>query len=241
MESRFRSLFLKTMTSFRCNLKMLCRIYSAAMLVTGLMLKQLPVFAADELLIDPVSDQEQIIKPEIERREIKVPEIDTEDFEIGVYAGLMSVEDFGTNAVIGFRLAYHVTEGAFFEAAYGSMDTEETSYEQLSGAAQLLTDDERKLSYYNVSIGYNLLPGESFIGSNHAFNSSLYVIAGVGSTDFAGDNRFTMNYGAGYRLLATDWLALHADMRDHIFKNDVLGTDKTTHNIELHAGLTFFF
>jgi outer membrane beta-barrel protein len=63
----------------------------------------------------------------------------------------------------------------------------------------------------------------------------------VGSTDFAGDNRFTMNYGAGYRLLATDWLALHADMRDHIFKNDVLGTDKTTHNIELHAGLTFFF
>ena len=120
-------------------------------------------------------------------------------------------------------------------------NTEKTSYELLSGAAQLLTDDERKLTYYNLSIGYNLLPGETFIGSSHAFNSTLYVIAGAGSTDFGGDKRFTTNFGAGYRLLATDWLAIHADFRDHIFKNDILGTDKTSHNIELHGGLTFFF
>jgi outer membrane beta-barrel protein len=111
----------------------------------------------------------------------------------------------------------------------------------LSGAAQLLTEDERKLTYYNISIGYNLLPGESFIGSNHAYNSALYVIAGVGSTEFGGDNRFTTNFGAGYRLLLTDWLALHADVRDHIFTNDILGTDKTSHNIELDGGFTFFF
>lgn len=210
------------------------------LLLTGVLLIPLPV-AADEISPDPASDQEQIIKPEIDRREIKIPRIDTEDFEIGAYAGVMSVEDFGANAVVGFRLAYHVTEAAFFEVAYGSTDTEETSYERLSGAAQLLTEDERKLTYYNVSIGYNLLPGETFIGSRHAFNSALYVIAGVGSTEFGGDKRFTTNFGAGYRFLATDWLAIHADVRDHIFKNDLLGTDKASHNIELHGGLTFFF
>ncbi len=187
------------------------------------------------------ADQEPVIKPEIDRKEIKVAKIDTEDFEIGAYAGIMSVEDFGANLVYGLRAAYHVTEDLFLEAAYGRTDTDKTSYERLSGGAELLTDEERKLSYYNLSVGYNLLPGETFIGSRRAFNSSLYVIGGIGSTDFAGDARFTLNFGAGYRLLLTDWLALHMDVRDHIFDIDVTGEDKTTHNIEIDGGLTVFF
>lgn len=228
--------------------KIFSPLSAGILLLAGLCLIQAQTMAADSPSgaasapqSDPPSDQEQIIKPELDRRDITVPHIDAEDFEIGAYAGVMSVEDFGTNMVTGIRLAYHVTETTFFEVAYGMTDTQETSYERLSGAAKLLTDDERKLTYYNLSIGYNLLPGETFIGRNHAFNSALYVIAGAGSTDFGGDKRFTTNFGAGYRFLATDWLAIHADVRDHVFKNDILGTDKTSHNIELNGGLTFFF
>ena len=220
----------------------------SVMLVVSLYLYQAQTLAADSPAgmesapqSSTSSDQEQIIKPELDRREVTVPHIDAQDFEIGAYIGVMSVEDFGANTVAGLRLAYHVTESTFFEVAYGVTNTEKTSYELLSGAAQLLTDDERKLTYYNLSLGYDLLPGETFIGRNHAFNSALYVIAGAGTTDFGGDKRFTMNFGAGYRLLATDWLAIHADVRDYIFKNDILGTDKTSHNIELDGGLTFFF
>ncbi len=187
------------------------------------------------------NEQDQVIQPRIDRKEIKEAKIDTEDFEIGAFVGLMSVEDFGTNTVYGLRAAYHVTEDMFIEAAYGRTDTDKTSFERLSGAADLLTDDERKLSYYNLSVGYNLLPGETFIGSKRAFNSALYIIGGIGSTDFAGDNRFTLNFGAGYRLLLTDWLALHVDVRDHIFDIDVTGEDKTTHNIEISSGFSIFF
>ncbi len=196
-----------------------------------------PVFAA----APSDNEQDQVIQPRIDRKEIKEAKIDTEDFEIGTFVGLMSVEDFGTNTVYGLRAAYHVTEDMFIEAAYGRTDTDKTSFERLSGAADLLTDDERKLSYYNLSVGYNLLPGETFIGSKRAFNSALYIIGGIGSTDFAGDNRFTLNFGAGYRLLLTDWLALHVDVRDHIFDIDVTGEDKTTHNIEISSGFSIFF
>ncbi len=196
-----------------------------------------PVFAA----APSDNEQDQVIQPKIDRKEIKEAKIDTEDFEIGAFVGLMSVEDFGTNTVYGLRAAYHVTEDMFIEAAYGRTDTDKTSFERLSGAADLLTDDERKLSYYNLSVGYNLLPGETFIGSKRAFNSALYIIGGIGSTDFAGDNRFTLNFGAGYRLLLTDWLALHVDVRDHIFDIDVTGEDKTTHNIEISSGFSIFF
>jgi outer membrane beta-barrel protein len=186
-------------------------------------------------------DSESVIEPELQRRTITEADIDSEDFEAGAYAGVMSIEDFGTNFVYGVRAAYHITEDFFVEAAYGRTEANETSYETLSGGAKLLTDSERKFDYYNISLGYNLFPGEAFIGGGHAFNTALYVIAGVGNTEFADDSHFTVNGGAGYRFLLTDWMALHVDVRDYIFKSDLFGNDKTTNNMEFTGGLTFFF
>jgi outer membrane beta-barrel protein len=190
---------------------------------------------------EPYSAGEPVIEPELERREITEADIDSEDFEVGAFIGVMNVEDFGTNLVYGARAAYHITEDFFAEAAVGRTDTDQTSFEDLSGGARLLTDDERQLTYYNVSLGWNVFPGEVFIGSDHAFNSALYLIGGVGNTDFGGDNHFTVNVGAGYRLLLTDWVALHIDMRDHIFESDLLGDNEYKHNLEAHTGLTVFF
>jgi len=187
------------------------------------------------------SEQPPVIEPEVQRREITTPKIDTENFEVGVFVGQMSVEDFGVNTVLGVRLAYHITEGFFVEMAAGKTDTEKTSFERLSGAAQLLTEAQRELNYYNVSLGYNILPGESFVGRARALNTVLYIVGGVGKTDFAGDDRFTVNLGLGVRLMPKDWLAVHADIRDHVFDIDLLGQEKTTHNMEAHVGVTFFF
>ena len=190
---------------------------------------------------EPYDDSEPVIKPNIERRGITEADIDSEDFEAGVFAGVMSIEDFGSNVVYGARLAYHITEDFFTEAAIGRTKADKTSFENLSGGAEILSDSQRELTYYNISLGYNILPGESFIGKGHAYNSALYVIAGVGNTDFADDNHFTVNVGAGYRFLLNDWIALHADFRDHIFESDLLGKDKTMHNLEATAGISFFF
>lgn len=226
MEGRIRILFLNLM---------------------GLVWAGVVLWGSSALAADPKSastlntSQRQVIEPEVVRRDVKLADIDTEDFEVGAYIGLMSVEDFGVNTVYGIRIAYHVTESIFIEAALGQTTTGQTSYERLSGGAQLLTDDERELTYYNVSIGYNVLPGEAFLTSKLAFNTAVYVIAGMGSTKFAGDDRSTFNFGAGYRFLATDWLAIHADVRDHIFEIDLLGEKKTTQNIEIHGGITIFF
>jgi outer membrane beta-barrel protein len=195
----------------------------------------------DRLVRADDAGQPPVIEPDIERREIQTARLDTEDFEVGIFAGQLSVEDFGVNTVAGARFAYHVTEGFFVELAAGKTDTERTSFERLSGAAQLLTDSQREYTYYNVSLGYNIFPGESFIGKNRALNTTTYLIGGVGKTTFAGDDRFTVNIGLGMRLMPLDWLAIHADVRDHIFDIDLLGQEKTSHNIEAHLGVTFFF
>jgi outer membrane beta-barrel protein len=195
----------------------------------------------DRLLRADDGTQPPVIEPDVERREIEPARIDTEDFEVGILAGQLSVEDFGVNTVTGARLAYHVTEGFFVELAAGQADTEPTSFERLSGAAQLLTDSEREYSYYNVSLGYNIFPGEHFIGRNRAMNTQTYVIGGVGKTTFAGDERFTVNFGMGMRFMPLDWLAVHGDIRDHVFDIDLLGEEKTSHNLEATLGVTFFF
>jgi outer membrane beta-barrel protein len=195
----------------------------------------------DRLVRADDTTQPPVIEPDVERREIEPPRIDTEDFEVGILAGQLSVEDFGVNTVSGVRFAYHVTEGFFVELAAGQADTELTSFERLSGAAQLLTDSEREYSYYNVSLGYNIFPGEHFIGKNRAMNTQTYVIGGVGKTTFAGDDRFTINFGIGMRLMPLDWLAIHGDIRDHVFDIDLLGQEKTSHNLEATLGVTFFF
>jgi outer membrane beta-barrel protein len=197
--------------------------------------------ARDRLVQAEDTTQPPVIEPDVERREIEVPKIDTEDFEVGILAGQISVEDFGVNTVAGGRFAYHVTEGFFVELAAGRADTELTSFERLSGAAQLLTEDDRQYSYYNVSLGYNIFPGEHFIGKNRAMNTETYVIGGVGKTTFAGDDRFTINFGMGMRVMPLDWLAVHGDIRDHVFDIDLLGQEKTSHNLEATLGVTFFF
>ncbi len=183
----------------------------------------------------------RVVDPTVERRRVKVAKIDSENVEVGAYYGALSIEDFGTNPVYGVRAAYHITEDFFLEANIGRSVAGETSFETLGGNVQLLTGDERRFTYYSLSLGYNLLPGEVYIGRNLAMNSALYLIGGIGSTRFAGDNRFTVNFGAGYRVLPTDWLAIHIDVQDHIFQSDLLGKDKLTNNIGAYLGATVFF
>ena len=182
-----------------------------------------------------------VIQPKVERRKVKPVRVPTQNFEAGLFAGDISVEDFGVNTVVGARLAYHISEGLFTELAAGRAHTQPTSYERLSGAAQLLTDPQREYSYYNLSLGYNVLPGEAFIGKKRAWNTDVYVIGGVGKTTFAGDNRFTVNVGMGLRVMPLDRLAIHADVRDHIFDIDLLGAPKRANNLEANVGVTFFF
>jgi outer membrane beta-barrel protein len=182
-----------------------------------------------------------VIDPRIERREMAPRKIDSEDFEVTAYYGMMSVEDFGTNSVIGARLAYHVTEGLFAEATYAQTSEVDKSSAEILGNYDLSFGSDRKYKYYDLSLGYNLLPGEVFIGKNRAFNSAFYVIAGAGNTTFHDEDMFTLSFGGGYRILLTDAIGLHFDVRDHMFDDDISGEDKTTHNIEFTLGLSWFF
>ena len=183
----------------------------------------------------------RVVDPDVERRKIVVPKIKSSNVELGLDYGALSVEDFGTNPVYGLTAAYHVTEDFFFQGEAGRSTAGRTSFETLGGDIQLLTSPERRFTYYNLSLGYNFLPGEAFLGRGIAMPSAFYLLGGIGTTKFAGDERFTVNFGAGYRVLPSDWIAVHITVQDRVFKSDLLGVSKLTNNIEARIGTTVFF
>lgn len=181
-----------------------------------------------------------VIDPVVERRAIKPADIDTEDFQVGAYIGQINVEDFGSTSIYGFRGTYNITEAFFLDATYAqSQDVDRTSAEVLNNID--LLGGDRQYKYYDVAIGWNVLPGEIFLGRKRAMNSALYVVAGAGNTTFGGDDFFTTTVGGGFRVLPTDFIALNIDVRNHIFDFDRTGTDKTTNNVEYTFGFSWFF
>jgi outer membrane beta-barrel protein len=182
-----------------------------------------------------------VVEPQVQRRTITVPKIKAKNVEIGGYYGEISIQDFGAQPVAGARLDYHITEDFFFEGTYGRAKAGRTSAEELSGRLQLLSDAERRFTYYNVSLGYNLLPGEVFVGRSLAMTSALYMIGGFGEVTFAGNDNFSVNFGAGFRVLPADWLALHIDVQDIVFRSNDVGFSQLKNNLQGTIGATVFF
>lgn len=203
----------------------------------------LPSLAADPPASEPPSN-EQVIVPQIDRRDVKLPRFPSNDFEGGLFTGTYSTENFGASWVKGVRLGYHVTEDVFVEAVYGQTKVSDENFREILPGG-IFTNSKEKLSYYNLSAGFNVLPGEVFFGRQRAMASALYLIGGVGTTQITikGDKQRqqTFNVGLGLRVFLADWAALQVDMRDHIFSLDLLGKRQSTQNLELTAGVTVNF
>ena len=211
--------------------------------IKHILLTVLP-FAGLLLVPTAVSAQEDdrpLIEPDVRPQKVDEALIDTENFEIGAFAGIIYIEDFESSFLWGGKLTYHLSETFFFEANVGFAEGGETSFEKLAGDVQVLSDEDRDYRYYNINIGMNVLPGEAFLTENYAFNTNFYLIGGAGATDFAGDTRFTFNVGAGYQVLLTDSVSIHLGVREHFYRIDVLGEEKTSMNTEVSGGLSVFF
>ena len=190
----------------------------------------------------PQPANEQVIVPQVDRRDVRLPRFPSKDFELGVFAGTYATQNFGSNGLAGLRAGYHITEDFFVESVYGRTTANDKVYRRLNGGVGgVFSTETVKVDYYNISVGFNALPGEVFIGGRYARPMALYLIGGVGSTKFDVQRRQTVNFGWGVRLMLADWAAVQVDMRDHVFSLDLLGQRESTHNIEMSAGLTFFF
>lgn len=209
------------------------RFFAAIALATS-MVMPLPGQAQTET---PAPDQ--VMKPELERRSVKAPRIEVDDFEAVIVGGLLSVEDFGSRPIYGIRLGYHVTEDFFVEGTYALSTVSDDAYRNIGRA--IFLNPKEDLTTYDLSVGVNLFPGEIFVGKSWATTSVVYLIGGVGNTNFANQDFVTFNVGMGLRVQTADWFSLRLEMRDLMWESNLLGASEIKHNFAMTLGASFLF
>jgi len=192
---------------------------------------------AEETEVTATPD-EWIYQPDLSEEDVDVPAIDSENFEVSAFAGIISMEDFGSETFYGGRLAYHPLDFLFVEASWATTEINDDNYRRFG--VPLFESDSETVDFYDASVGLQLMPGEVFIGK-WAFPSSLYFIAGIGSTSILDEDLETYNFGVGLRVLATDWWAIRVEARDYMFESDLLGEAEYKHNLALAIGTGIFF
>ena len=213
---------------------------TAATLATACLLALLAHGSARAADAPAADTSDQVVVPDVERRDVHKPKYPSNDFEIGLFGGTYSSQNFGTAFAWGGRLGYDITEDFFVEATYGRSKVSDKEFRQILPGG-IFTAEQEKLKYYDLSLGWNFLPGEIFIGKNWAKASTMYAIGGIGSTSFDSQRMQTWNFGLGAKLFLADWVALRADVRDHIYTLDLLGKRGTTQNPEVTLGFSFFY
>ncbi|TQV74205.1 outer membrane beta-barrel domain-containing protein [Exilibacterium tricleocarpae] len=165
--------------------------------------------------------------------------IDTEYFDVGVFTGVLNIEDFGSEWVFGVNATFNTDENFFMQLNYLQADSSLSSFEESQG--KIFSGDDRTFRHFDFLVGYNVLQAEQFFSEANAMLSSLYVVAGIGDTDFGGEGSFTYTVGVGYQLALTRDLLLRVDYRDYIYKTNLIGDDKFTHNTQITTGLSYLF
>jgi outer membrane beta-barrel protein len=186
------------------------------------------------------SAADQAVVPQVDRRDIKLPKFPNNDFEVGLYGGVYSTQNFGSSVAGGVRLGYHITEDFFVEGAFGTTKVSDEAFRRILPGG-IFTGDTEKLVYSNLNVGMNVLPGEVFLGGSYAMPSQVFILAGGGTTRFNGQRMQTVDVGVGVKVYVKDWFALRVDMRDNLYTLDLLGKRDRTQNVELNAGLSFLF
>ena len=165
--------------------------------------------------------------------------IDTEYFDVGVFTGVLNIEDFSSELLVGVNATFNADEHFFLQLNYLQADSSSSSFEQSQGS--VFSGDDRIFRHFDFLVGYNLFQGEHFFSPAQANLSSLYLVAGIGDTDFGGESSFTYTAGLGYQVMVTRDILIRVDYRNYIYKTNLIGDDKFTNNTQLSAGVSFLF
>lgn len=181
-----------------------------------------------------------IIQPTKKVDKVTPLAIDTEKFELGLFLGMLSVEDFATNPSQGISFTYHIDSKFIAQLDYGISDVGRATFEDVIGGDFLSNSDE-KFEYIQVQAGYQIFHGRSFLSSKSKYNSHLYLMGGIESVQFAGNSEVGLILGTSYKIVLTDWLTWNISLRDHIFKREFISDSKITNNIEMTVGFNALF
>jgi outer membrane beta-barrel protein len=168
-----------------------------------------------------------------------ISDINNEVFELGIFAGIVNIEDFGSELAPGLSLTFRASEDFFVQYNYLQADVSFSAYENIQNP---LLGSDRTFKHYDLLIGYNIFQGEFFTSPAQAKLSALYVVAGVGETKLGGESSFTYTLGLGYEVALTRHLGVHIDFRDYLYQSTLVSPEKRMVSVaQVSIGAKYLF
>jgi len=169
--------------------------------------------------------------------------INSELFDFGVVTGILNIEDFPAEFVVGASVTFKASEDFFLQYNYVQAEVSESSFEKNPSFTVLDLGDDRSFKHYDLLVGYNIFQGEFFTSGDTTNLSSLYVVGGIGDTTFGGEENFTYTIGMGYQVEFYRRYLLRFDFRDYIYNTSLIvgGEEDTAHNSQISVGVGYLF
>jgi outer membrane beta-barrel protein len=182
----------------------------------------------------------EIFSPDETGGQAQRASLDSQRFELGVQAGLLSVDDFSTQTSGSVSLSYHFGGRFSLQGSYGRADMGRATFEDVADG-NFLSDADRRFEQINLLAGYQVFSGRAYLGSQRRLGSYLYLQAGPNRVSFAGQDNTGITLGLTYKTMISRWLAVNLALRDVIVQRDFLGTEGSTHNLEASLGVSVLY
>ncbi|WP_019606136.1 outer membrane beta-barrel domain-containing protein [Teredinibacter turnerae] len=163
---------------------------------------------------------------------------DNEFVEFGLSAGVLNIEDFGSEPSLGASLTVKASEDFFLQVNYLQAEAALSSFEKSQG--QLFSGSDRDFQHYDLLLGVNLFQAEFGRGGEPDL-ASFYLVGGVGDTTFGGEQSFTYTVGAGYQWAIWNNYLIKLDYRDYFYQTSLMAEEKTVHNGHISLGMSYVF
>ncbi len=166
--------------------------------------------------------------------------INNEIFELGIAIGVVNIADFNGELTTGVSATFRASEDFFLQYNLFQADASASAYERSQG--KLFDGGDRTFLHYDLLLGYNVFQGEFFPTGSTARLSSLYLVGGVGDTQFGGEDNFTYTVGVGYQVELTQRVIVRFDYRSYLYTSNLIADENTRVNTtHFSSGLSFLF
>lgn len=164
-------------------------------------------------------------------------------FELQLLGGTGVADTMYDHWVAGASGRLHVTEEWSVGGGYEHYFSDRAQvYDDVTGNFEVFPEESFNRFYAGLDVAYSPVYGKLVFFDEGIVHYDLYVLAGGGvtQTSRSTDLKFTGTIGVGARIIATRWLAVVFELRDHIFVETFNAGDELVNNVVFTGGLSIF-
>lgn len=198
------------------------------------------VASGDEACVDQEL-KKKLIAQKRERRSNEREFVRQNRHELTAFGGYYVSDLYDGTFVVGGAYTFHVTDDVGIEAnaAYSRVRSPVGKKIELDRGITLLPKEDRVVLAF-TNLVWSPFHGKFNFFTNAIVHFDIYGVAGVGIIDNSTSFGVAGQLGLGARLLFGRAFALRLDLRDNIFRTQILTTRTYQNDISLTLGLSLF-